>query len=41
MITIEQWQPADGLVLEPNAMRAATEQERSLALTAGPGSRKN
>ena len=40
MITIEQWQPADGLVLEPNAMRAATEQERSLALTAGPGAGK-
>ena len=40
MMAIEQWQPADGLVLEPNAMSAAKEQERSLALTAGPGAGK-
>ena len=37
MISVERWQPADGLVLEHNAMSAAKEQERSLALTAGPG----
>lgn len=37
---VDSWQPADGLTLEPNALRAATEQERCLALTAGPGSGK-
>lgn len=40
MIKIENWQPADGLVLEPNAYRAAKEREVSLALTAGPGAGK-
>ncbi len=40
MIRVESWQPADGLVLEPNAYRAAKEREYSLALTAGPGAGK-
>ncbi len=40
MITAEAWQPADGLILEPSALTAAKEVERSLALTAGPGAGK-
>lgn len=40
MIEIEAWQPADGLTLEPNALLATMEQERCLALTAGPGAGK-
>lgn len=40
MITVETWEPADGLTLEPNALIAAKEQTRSLALTAGPGAGK-
>ncbi|MFZ5506694.1 MAG: UvrD-helicase domain-containing protein [Pseudomonadota bacterium] len=40
MIKPERWQPADGLKLEPNALRAATETTHSLALTAGPGAGK-
>lgn len=40
MIRPEQWQPADGLLLEPNALLAAREPTRSLALTAGPGAGK-
>ncbi|WP_279503746.1 ATP-dependent helicase [Aeromonas veronii] len=40
MIAVDVWKPADGLTLEPNALRAAKEQERSLALTAGPGAGK-
>lgn len=40
MITADAWHPADRLTLEPNAMRAATETERCLALTAGPGAGK-
>ncbi|MEW8073657.1 MAG: ATP-dependent helicase [Candidatus Thiodiazotropha sp.] len=40
MIAVESWQPADGLILEPNAFRAAIERERCLALTAGPGAGK-
>ena len=40
MIPIKAWSPADGLTLEPNALRAAKEQERCLALTAGPGAGK-
>lgn len=40
MIKPERWRPADGLKLEPNALRAATETTRSLALTAGPGAGK-
>lgn len=40
MITVDTWKPADGLTLEPNALLAAREQVRSLALTAGPGAGK-
>lgn len=40
MIAVDAWQPADGLTLEPNALRAAKEQVRCLALTAGPGAGK-
>lgn len=40
MITVDAWQPADGLTLEPNALRAARELTQSLALTAGPGAGK-
>lgn len=36
----EDWKPVGGLILEPNAFTAATEQQRSLALTAGPGAGK-
>lgn len=40
MITVEEWQPADGLTLEPNAKLAAKERKCCLALTAGPGAGK-
>jgi len=40
VIRPDDWKPAGGLVLEPNAFSAATEQVRSLALTAGPGAGK-
>ncbi|QUT15077.1 UvrD-helicase domain-containing protein [Rahnella inusitata] len=40
MIAVEAWQPADGLTLEPNALRAVKEHARCLALTAGPGAGK-
>lgn len=40
MIAPDAWRPADGLTLEPNALRAATERQRNLALTAGPGAGK-
>lgn len=40
MILPEDWRPAGGLELEPNALRSATEQARNLALTAGPGAGK-
>ena len=40
MITPQDWEPVDGLTLEPNALEAAKEIERSLALTAGPGAGK-
>lgn len=40
MIAVDTWKPADGLTLEPNALIAARERERSLALTAGPGAGK-
>lgn len=40
MIHVEQWAPADGLSLEPNALAAATGIDRNLALTAGPGAGK-
>lgn len=40
MIAVERWSPADGLSLEPNALAAAKEIDRNLALTAGPGAGK-
>ncbi|MFU8789226.1 MAG: UvrD-helicase domain-containing protein [Methylobacter sp.] len=40
MIRPEIWRPADGLILEHNALRAATEHKSCLALTAGPGAGK-
>lgn len=40
MISVDAWKPADGLTLEPNALLAAKEKARSLALTAGPGAGK-
>ncbi|RYE41704.1 MAG: ATP-dependent helicase [Hyphomicrobiales bacterium] len=40
MIAVDQWSPADGLSLEPNAYTAAREIDRNLALTAGPGAGK-
>lgn len=40
MIPVEQWQPADGLTLEPNALKAVLEQEKCLVLAAGPGAGK-
>jgi len=36
----EQWKPAGGLQLEPNALIAAKVSDRNLALTAGPGAGK-
>ena len=40
MIAVDAWKPADGLILEPNALRAAKARKRCLALTAGPGAGK-
>lgn len=40
MIGVDEWQPADGLTLEPNAFIAVRERRNSLALTAGPGAGK-
>jgi len=40
VIAVDVWKPADGLTLEPNALRAAKEQKHCLALTAGPGAGK-
>lgn len=40
MIAVNAWRPADGLTLEPNALRAAKESKHCLALTAGPGAGK-
>lgn len=40
MISAHAWAPADGLTLEPNALRAAKEEVCCLALTAGPGAGK-
>ena len=40
MIPINRWSPSTGLMLEPNALAAATELGRNLALTAGPGAGK-
>jgi superfamily I DNA/RNA helicase len=40
MIREDRWRPADGLTLEPNALVAAREPMRNVALTAGPGAGK-
>lgn len=40
MIKATAWRPSDGLTLEPNALVAARQTLRSLALTAGPGAGK-
>lgn len=40
MIPAHTWAPADGLMMEPSALRAAKEEVRCLALTAGPGAGK-
>ena len=40
MTPANAWVPSDGLRLEPNALRAAKEEVRSLVLTAGPGAGK-
>lgn len=40
MIQRSAWLPADGMTLEPNALRAVMEEVQSLALTAGPGAGK-
>lgn len=40
MIHPDKWQPSDGLSLEINALKSATEQDRCLALMAGPGAGK-
>lgn len=40
MIRVDRWSPSYGLSLEPNALTAAKEIGRSLALTAGPGAGK-
>jgi superfamily I DNA/RNA helicase len=40
MITADEWRPAAGMSLEPNAERAVREIVRSVALTAGPGAGK-
>lgn len=40
MIKPDLWIPANNLTLEPNALTAAKQQHRSLALTAGPGAGK-
>ncbi|MFD6265516.1 UvrD-helicase domain-containing protein, partial [Micromonospora chalcea] len=40
MILPEQWRPVDGLVLEPNAMTAATMSDENVVVTAGPGAGK-
>ncbi len=40
MIAVERWSPADGLILEPNALATATEIARNMVLTAGPGAGK-
>lgn len=40
MIAARTWVPANGLTLEPSALRAAMEEVHCLALTAGPGAGK-
>ncbi|NOQ61986.1 UvrD-helicase domain-containing protein [Mycolicibacterium fortuitum] len=40
MIDPGQWQPVDGLVLEPNAMAAVTATDQNVVVAAGPGAGK-
>jgi superfamily I DNA/RNA helicase len=40
MIRPDQWQPADGLTLAPNALKAATMGDRNAVVVAGPGAGK-
>ena len=40
MIKPDNWKPADGFILEPNALKATKELFKSQALTAGPGAGK-
>ena len=40
MISLNDWKPADCLILEPNALAASQETHRNLVLTAGPGAGK-
>ena len=40
MIRPDQWNPVDGLVLEPNAMTAATMSDENVVVAAGPGAGK-
>lgn len=40
MIPVKRWKPADGLILEPNALLAARTTAGHLAITAGPGAGK-
>jgi hypothetical protein len=40
MMRVDRWTASDNLKLEPNALVAATEIDRNLALTAGPGAGK-
>jgi len=41
MINPGEWKPSEGIVLEPNAELAVREEQRCVALTAGPGSGKS
>lgn len=41
MIREQDWAPADGLQLEPNALAAVREVAQNLAVTAGPGAGKS
>ncbi|MEV7551930.1 ATP-dependent helicase [Amycolatopsis sp. NPDC089917] len=40
MIRKEDWQPVDGLKLEPNALTAVTTTDRNVVVAAGPGAGK-
>lgn len=40
MLCADDWEPAGGLVLEPNGLQSVKESQRSVALTAGPGAGK-
>jgi len=40
VIQKEDWQPVDGLKLEPNALTAVTTTDRNVVVAAGPGAGK-